>query len=256
MTAQFARAPYAGRPPVLPNNPQAALLIDFDNVTMGIRSDLGNELRQTLGEIREVLRSALGPHVPPSLHPSSPARALPAGSTVTVEPGGQVELASPPLAPFGALVRTFAADAGHLPPRLEAPGIERLTGSGVYYGAAPAEAAEVEGEDVVGYNYVDRWHERRELFAEEDRVAHPDWKMVGTESASAGNALGDAYSEPAADVRGLYAWRHDHGGQTGIGAGAPGGAGRRRPAAGGPRGLPVGAGPDRRRGPPHRADRR
>jgi thioredoxin reductase (NADPH) len=33
--------------------------------------------------------------------------------------------------------------------RLEAPGIEALTGSGVYYGAAPAEAAEVEGEDVV-----------------------------------------------------------------------------------------------------------
>jgi thioredoxin reductase (NADPH) len=33
--------------------------------------------------------------------------------------------------------------------RLEAPGIEPLTGSGVYYGAAPAQAAEVAGEDVV-----------------------------------------------------------------------------------------------------------
>jgi len=33
--------------------------------------------------------------------------------------------------------------------RLEAPGVEPLTGSGVYYGAAPAEAAAVEGEDVV-----------------------------------------------------------------------------------------------------------
>jgi thioredoxin reductase (NADPH) len=33
--------------------------------------------------------------------------------------------------------------------RLDAPGVERLTGSGVYYGAAPAEAAEVQGEDVV-----------------------------------------------------------------------------------------------------------
>ena len=33
--------------------------------------------------------------------------------------------------------------------RLEAPGVERLTGAGVYYGAAPAEAAAVEGEDVV-----------------------------------------------------------------------------------------------------------
>lgn len=33
--------------------------------------------------------------------------------------------------------------------RLDAPGVEELTGSGVYYGAAPAEAAAVEGEDVV-----------------------------------------------------------------------------------------------------------
>jgi thioredoxin reductase (NADPH) len=33
--------------------------------------------------------------------------------------------------------------------RLEAPGVEALTGSGVYYGASPAEAAAVEGEDVV-----------------------------------------------------------------------------------------------------------
>jgi glutamate--cysteine ligase len=70
-----------------------------------------------------VLRSALGPHAPPSLHPSSPGRALPARSTVTVEPGGQVELASPPLAPFGALVRTVAADAGYLHRRLEAHGL-------------------------------------------------------------------------------------------------------------------------------------
>ena len=69
-----------------------------------------------------VLRTALGPHAPPSLDPASPARALPGGSTVTVEPGGQVELASPPLAPFGALVRTVAADAEHLHERLDAHG--------------------------------------------------------------------------------------------------------------------------------------
>ncbi len=70
-----------------------------------------------------LLRTALGPHAPPSLDPSSPARALPGGSTVTVEPGGQVELASPPLAPFGALVRTVAADAEHLHRRLDAHGL-------------------------------------------------------------------------------------------------------------------------------------
>ena len=36
--------------------------------------------------------------------------------------------------------------------------------------------------DVVGYNYVDRWHERREIFALQDRHDHPDWKFIGTES--------------------------------------------------------------------------
>jgi beta-galactosidase len=48
----------------------------------------------------------------------------------------------------------------------------------------PATLAFLEAEDVVGYNYVDRWHERRELFAEQDRHDHPDWRMVGTESGS------------------------------------------------------------------------
>jgi len=48
----------------------------------------------------------------------------------------------------------------------------------------PATLAFLETEDVVGYNYVDRWHERRELFAEQDRHDHPDWRMVGTESGT------------------------------------------------------------------------
>jgi len=40
----------------------------------------------------------------------------------------------------------------------------------------------LEAEDIVGYNYVDRWHERRELYYSIDKQAHPDWKMIGTES--------------------------------------------------------------------------
>ncbi len=40
----------------------------------------------------------------------------------------------------------------------------------------------LEAEDIVGYNYVDRWHERRELYYDIDHHAHPDWKMIGTES--------------------------------------------------------------------------
>ena len=31
---------------------------------------------------------------------------------------------------------------------------------------------------------VDRWRERRELFAEQDRYDHPEWKMIGTESGT------------------------------------------------------------------------
>jgi beta-galactosidase len=45
--------------------------------------------------------------------------------------------------------------------------------------------------DVVGYNYVDRWHERRELYATQDRHAHPDWKFVGTESGAVWGTRGE-----------------------------------------------------------------
>ncbi len=60
------------------------------------------------------LISALGPHAPHSLDPSSPALLLPAGSTITVEPGGQVELASPPLPDLARLTAVVRADAGAL----------------------------------------------------------------------------------------------------------------------------------------------
>jgi beta-galactosidase len=42
----------------------------------------------------------------------------------------------------------------------------------------------LEGMDVVGYNYVDRWRERTETYASQDRHDHPDWVMIGTESSS------------------------------------------------------------------------
>ncbi|MGD8868860.1 MAG: glycoside hydrolase family 2 TIM barrel-domain containing protein [Gemmatimonadales bacterium] len=45
--------------------------------------------------------------------------------------------------------------------------------------------------DVVGYNYVDRWHERRELYASQDRHAYPDWKMIGTESSPVRGTRGE-----------------------------------------------------------------
>ncbi len=44
--------------------------------------------------------------------------------------------------------------------------------------------------DIVGYNYVDRWHERRELYYGVDRYDHPAWKMIGTENVSVGGVRG------------------------------------------------------------------
>lgn len=45
--------------------------------------------------------------------------------------------------------------------------------------------------DVVGYNYVDRWHERREHFAWPDRMSHPDRPRVGTENVAIRGDRGD-----------------------------------------------------------------
>ncbi|WP_344413377.1 ergothioneine biosynthesis glutamate--cysteine ligase EgtA [Pseudonocardia ailaonensis] len=66
---------------------------------------------------------ALGPHAPTGLDPSSPALPLPSGSLVTVEPGGQVELASPPIADLGELVAAVESDTAVLHSRLAAAGL-------------------------------------------------------------------------------------------------------------------------------------
>jgi beta-galactosidase len=69
-----------------------------------------------------------------------------------------------------------------------------------------ATLAFLEAEDVVGYNYPDRWHERRELFAEPDRHDHPDWKMVGTETGDVFSGFGGRYSlgDDSSVVRATY----------------------------------------------------
>lgn len=66
----------------------------------------------------ETLVTALGPHAPRTVDPRSPALPLPAGSLVTVEPGGQVELASPPLPGLGQLFDTVESDVTELHTRL------------------------------------------------------------------------------------------------------------------------------------------
>ena len=49
MDTPYTRAPHRGGPGTsAPDTPHAALLIDFDNVTMGMRSDLSKELKSLL----------------------------------------------------------------------------------------------------------------------------------------------------------------------------------------------------------------
>ena len=51
-------------------------------------------------------------------------------------------------------------------------------------GDGPAKLPFLDLLDIVGYNYVDRWRERRELYYSTDRHDHPNWKMIGTEDVS------------------------------------------------------------------------
>jgi beta-galactosidase len=44
--------------------------------------------------------------------------------------------------------------------------------------------------DVVGYNYVDRWHDRREKYYSIDRQANPQRRFIGTESSALRGARG------------------------------------------------------------------
>jgi beta-galactosidase len=57
-------------------------------------------------------------------------------------------------------------------------------------GDGPAKLPFLELQDIVGYNYVDRWNERRELYYSVDRHDHPNWKMIGTENVSVGGLRG------------------------------------------------------------------
>ncbi|ADD44803.1 glutamate-cysteine ligase family protein [Stackebrandtia nassauensis] len=56
------------------------------------------------------LRTALGPFAPITIDPRSPSRRLPGGGSVTVEPGGQVEISSLPHSGFPALHASVETD--------------------------------------------------------------------------------------------------------------------------------------------------
>jgi beta-galactosidase len=51
-------------------------------------------------------------------------------------------------------------------------------------GMAPATMDFLNKLDIVGYNYVDRWRNRRELYFSPDKHENPEWKMIGTENST------------------------------------------------------------------------
>lgn len=83
------------------------------------------------------LAEVLGPHAPSSLVPDSPQTPLPHGSTVTVEPGGQLEISSPPQNSLTELVSTVESDIATLTELLDPAGLV-LTG----WGADPHRPAQ------------------------------------------------------------------------------------------------------------------
>ncbi|MFI7024566.1 ergothioneine biosynthesis glutamate--cysteine ligase EgtA [Micromonospora sp. NPDC049900] len=76
------------------------------------------------------LRAALGPYSPVTLDRTSPARRLLRGGTVTVEPGGQVEISTPPQASVTALIEATQSDIDQVTRLLGAAGL-RLGRAGI-----------------------------------------------------------------------------------------------------------------------------
>jgi glutamate--cysteine ligase len=72
---------------------------------------------------RARLAAALGPHAPRTLVPDSPQLPLPAGSPVTLEPGGQVEISALPQASLAVLFDSVSTDLGALVELMAAAGL-------------------------------------------------------------------------------------------------------------------------------------
>ena len=82
----------------------------------------GVELERTLHDVEHPtrpvdiarLRAALGDHTPATVDPASPHIPLNHGSLVTVEPGGQVEISTPPHAALDTVIEHTRADSAQL----------------------------------------------------------------------------------------------------------------------------------------------
>ena len=99
---------------------------------------LGVELEYTVHDAvdpglplsRTRLADALGPYAPRTLVPDSPEQPLPAGSTFTLEPGGQAEISTAPHSSFRALCEAADADLAYVADLLAATGL-RLGSRGI-----------------------------------------------------------------------------------------------------------------------------
>ncbi|MEU1643540.1 ergothioneine biosynthesis glutamate--cysteine ligase EgtA [Micromonospora zamorensis] len=69
------------------------------------------------------LRAALGRHSPVTLDPTSPSEPLRHGGMVTLEPGGQLEISTPPRASTAALIRATEADIAQVTDLLATAGL-------------------------------------------------------------------------------------------------------------------------------------
>jgi beta-galactosidase len=58
--------------------------------------------------------------------------------------------------------------------------------------------------DVVGYNYVDRWRDRKEKYYSIDKAAFPQRRVIGTESGSMGGIRGGVLRGRGIDVEALW----------------------------------------------------
>ena len=56
--------------------------------------------------------------------------------------------------------------------------------------------------DLVGVNYADRWRDRTETFFMEEKLEHPEWKLLGTEDIAVNGARGDYRIETGESVWG------------------------------------------------------
>jgi glutamate--cysteine ligase len=70
-----------------------------------------------------LLSRALGAYAPPTISPNHAQTQLPAGSLVTVEPGGQVEISTPPTRSAADLISVATVDSGTLVDLLHESGL-------------------------------------------------------------------------------------------------------------------------------------